>query len=26
VMRVQEALEELVAARKGRRVHPFQSN
>jgi hypothetical protein len=24
VMRVQEALEELVAARKGRRVHPFQ--
>ena len=25
VMRVQEALEELVAARKGRRVHPFQS-
>jgi hypothetical protein len=26
VMRVQEALEELVAARKGRRVHPFQGN
>lgn len=24
VMRVQEALEELVTARKGRRVHPFQ--
>lgn len=24
--RIQEALEELVAARKGRRVHPFQSS
>ena len=26
VMRVQEALEELVAARKGRRLHPFRSD